>query len=135
MGKLLFIDSDDIETLSEALQDALERRGVRFNSNGSGEFDYPSTDDEEEDIDPYLGRMPFTPGKRGLDKLTIDNDDESFTIGGCGVCRSGSYCGGSAYTPHYGGCGSHIGACGSWEEPHVHHSGGGCGDSYYYPRC
>ena len=32
MGKLLFIDSDDIETLSEALQEALERRGVRFNS-------------------------------------------------------------------------------------------------------
>ena len=32
MGKLLFIDSDDINGLSEALREALEKRGVRFNN-------------------------------------------------------------------------------------------------------
>ena len=35
MGNLLFIDSDDIVQLSEALRKALERRGVRFGSNGN----------------------------------------------------------------------------------------------------
>ena len=40
MGKLLFIDSDDIETLSEALQGALERRGINFGA-------YSISDDEE----------------------------------------------------------------------------------------
>ena len=34
MSKLLFIDSDDILSLSEALREALERRGVRFGVNG-----------------------------------------------------------------------------------------------------
>lgn len=34
MSKLLFIDSDDILSLSEALREALERRGVRFGVSG-----------------------------------------------------------------------------------------------------
>lgn len=33
MGNLLFIDSDDINGLSEALIDALERRGITFSNN------------------------------------------------------------------------------------------------------
>jgi hypothetical protein len=33
MSKLLFIDSDDILSLSEALREALERRGIRFCNN------------------------------------------------------------------------------------------------------
>ena len=86
MSKLLFIDSDDINALSEALKDALERRGVIFKGDRYGEFDYPTSDDEEPDIDPYMGVMP--------------------SYGGCGGSgnRSAS-CG-------YGGCGSHISSCG-----------------------
>ena len=34
MSKLLFIDSDDILSLSEALREALERRGVKFGVSG-----------------------------------------------------------------------------------------------------
>ena len=115
MGTLLFIDSDDIETLSEALKGALERRGINFGAYGIGD------DEEEDDIDPYLGILPHAPRKHNIGGLTIDNDDEPFPIGGCGVCHSGSYCGGSTYTPHYGGCGG--GGCGYTP------SYGGCGGS------
>jgi hypothetical protein len=105
MGNLLFIDSDDINGLSDALRNALERRGVRFRNGG---FDFPTTDDEIPDIDPFYGDMPGSVHISG---------------GSCG----GGGCG-RAYVESYGGCGAHI-------EPLVHHSGGSCGDSYYYPRC
>lgn len=105
MGKLLFIDSDDIETLSEALQDALERRGVRFNSNGSGEFDYPTSDDEIDDIDPYIGVMPKMPN-RHKESITRGGDDNWLFQESGGVrYNSGSCGGGCGYTPSYGGCG------------------------------
>ena len=102
MGKLLFIDSDDINGLSEALREALERRGVVFKKSGTGEFDYPTTDDEEPDIDPYLGNMP-----NGSSSFLHPYGHGGCGSGGCG-CRSGSACGGSTYEPSYGGCG------GSW---------------------
>ena len=54
MGNLLFIDSDDINGLSEALKNALERRGISFRRDTIGEFGYP-TEDEEPDIDPFFG--------------------------------------------------------------------------------
>lgn len=113
MGKLLFIDSDDIESLSEALQGALERRGVVFKNNGSGEFDYPSSDDEEEDIDPYLGRMPRTPRRYDAN----GNDDNWLFQESGGVRYNSGSCG---YTPSvrsYGSC------------------GGGCGISNSYGSC
>ena len=50
MGKLLFIDSDDVNGLSEALKGALERRGVIFKGDGYGEFGFPVSDEEEQDI-------------------------------------------------------------------------------------
>lgn len=79
MGKLLFIDSDDINGLSEALKGALERRGVIFKGDKYGEFDYPS-DDEEPDIDPYMGVMPSYGGCGGS-----GNRSASCGSGGCGV--------------------------------------------------
>ena len=66
--------------------------------------------------------MPFTPGKRSLDNLTIDNDDEPFAIGSCGYTPS-QYggCGGWASQSNYGSCGGRVG--------HVT-SIGGCGNSH-----
>jgi hypothetical protein len=113
MGNLLFIDSDDINGLSDALRNALERRGIKFRDN-TGEFGYPTNDDEEPDIDPFFGVIPKTP------HYTPSQ------YGGCG---------GWTDEVGYGGCGSKVNACGSWEAPNIHHSGGSCGDSYYYPRC
>ena len=109
MGKLLFIDSDDIQTLSEALKVALERRGVRFNSNGSGEFDYPTSDDEIDDIDPYIGVMPKMPN-RHKESITRGGDDNWLFQESGGVrYNSGSCGGGCGYTPSYGGCGGRVG--------------------------
>lgn len=100
MGNLLFIDSDDIESLSEALQGALERRGVVFKNNGSGEFDYPSYDDEEEDIDPYLGRMPKrhhqTPSQYGGCGGWADEANYG-GCGGCGISKSYGSCSAGAH--------------------------------------
>lgn len=114
MSKLLFIDSDDINALSEALKGALERRGVIFKGDKYGEFDYPS-DEEEPDIDPYLGVMP--------------------SYGGCGGRGVSGSCGATdrwlfqESGGNYGGCGgsgNRSASCGS----------GGCGVGYnYYPRC
>lgn len=84
MGKLLFIDSDDINGLSDALRNALERRGVRFRTGG---FDFPTTDDEIPDIDPFYGNMPGNVHISG---------------GSCG----GGGCGG--YVEHRSSCGGHI---------------------------
>ena len=83
MGKLLFIDSDDINGLSEALKGALERRGVIFKGDRYGEFDYPTSDDEEPDIDPYLGVMPSYGGCGGGSHF-----DTRQSFGGCGVSGS-----------------------------------------------
>ena len=113
MGNLLFIDSDDINGLSDALRNALERRGVRFRNGG---FDFPTTDDEIPDIDPFYGDMP-----------------NNVHIGGCG--SMGGFGCGRVQTESYGGCGGYVehrSSCGG----HVCSScgGGGCG-GYSYPRC
>lgn len=107
MSKLLFIDSDDIVGLSEALRKALERRGVRFICNGRGEFDYPSDDEDEPDIDPYLGVMPHR----------SQNHEHKQIYGGCGGKTYGSC--GQEVAPSYGGCGG----------------GGSCGYSDNYGHC
>jgi hypothetical protein len=119
MGNLLFIDSDDINGLSDALRNALERRGVRFRNGG---FDFPTTDDEIPDIDPFYGNMP--------DRVSTNCYDESHRLL---FQESGG---------NYGGCGGHVGGCGGYVEHrsscggHVCSScgGGGCG-GYSYPRC
>lgn len=101
MGNLLFIDSDDIITLSDALRAALERRGVIF--NGGGTYGHPTTDDEEPDIDPYLGVMPNrrhqTPSQYGGCGGWADEAN----YGGCG--GSGNRCASCGTTSHYGHCG------------------------------
>lgn len=99
MSKLLFIDSDDIEGLSEALREALERRGVVF---GRSEYDYPDEDDEP-DIDPYLGNMPPFRKKR---RYAEDHSNEKFLFQETGGVIPGSCGGGCGYTPSYGGCGN-----------------------------
>ena len=127
MSKLLFIDSDDINALSEALKGALERRGVIFKGDKYGEFGFPVSDEEEHDIDPYLGVMPSYGDCGGGSHF-----DTRQSFGGCGV--SGS-CGATdrwlfqESGGNYGGCGgsgNRSASCGS----------GGCGVGYnYYPRC
>ena len=92
MGKLLFIDSDDINGLSMALQEALEKRGVRFTR--SMDDDYY---DEEPDIDPYLGVMPR---------------HSSYGHCGSGGCGSSIGVGGCGSSIGVGGCGSSIGVGG-----------------------
>jgi hypothetical protein len=111
MSKILFIDSDDIEGLSEALREALERRGVVF---GHSEYDYP--DEDEPDIDPYLGNMPPFRKKRSHAE---DHSDEKFLFQETGGVIPGS-CGMRTY-----------GSCGQPSSP----SYGGCGGGGYYPRC
>lgn len=116
MGNLLFIDSDDINGLSDALKKALERRGIVFGQGTTDEFDYPMDEDDEPDIDPYIGRMPV---RRVSPPIKDDNDRWLFQESG------GSY--------GYGGCGGHVcsscggGSCGRPSQ-------GGCG-YYSYPRC
>lgn len=59
MGKMLHIDTDDIQTLAVALEEALLRKS----------FESGRTDDiieEEPDIDPFLGIFP-PKHKRDLD--------------------------------------------------------------------
>ena len=124
MAKKLRIDPDDIEGLSDALREALMRKGIFIPNDFINEY----LEELEEDVDflPYK-HGPIDTSNCGYDDpeilngLTIDNDDEPFAIGGCRVCRSGSYCGGSTYTPHYGGCGSSCGYTPSY---------GGCGNSH-----
>lgn len=60
MGKILHIDADDIQSLAVALEGALLRKS--FESGKTGSF----TDDEEPDIDPFLGIFP-SKNKRDLD--------------------------------------------------------------------
>ena len=104
MGKLLFIDSDDINGLSEALINALSRRGINFGNDMTGEFDYPYGDDEEPDFDPYLGITP-----KPTRKKTYDEDDRWLfqeSGGSYGGCGGGGYYGGcGGGRPSYGGCG------------------------------
>lgn len=92
MGKLLFIDSDDINGLSEALKDALERRGVVFKNNGTVEFGKKATNDY--DYDPWLfqesGGVRYNSGSCG-------HTPSVSSYGGCG--------GGGCGRPSYGGCG------------------------------
>lgn len=128
MAKKLRIDPDDIEGLSDALREALMRKGIFIPNDFINEY----LEGLEEDIDflPYK-HGPIDTSNCGYDDpeilngLTIDNDDEPFAIGSCGFtapmshcgstpaqyggcgCRSGSYCGGSTYTPSYGGCGGY----------------------------
>ena len=105
MGKLLFIDSDDINGLSEALRNALSRRGINFGNDTTGEFDYPHCDDEEPDFDPYLGITPKPTRKKNYDEDDRWLFQESGgSYGSCG----GSGCGGGSCgcrRPSYGGCG------------------------------
>lgn len=109
MSKLLFIEDDDIVGLSNALRDALERRGIVFKEDGTGEFDYPFG----EAIDPYDG-------------LTATHEEPLYLHPyGHGGCGSGG-CGGRITT---GSCGS--GGCGGFHIP----SYGGCGYAPSYPRC
>ena len=107
MGKLLFIDSDDINGLSDALRNALERRGIVFGQGTTDEFDYPMDEDDEPDIDPYIGRMPV----RRVSSPTKYDENDRWLF---------QESGGS-----YGGCGG--GSCGRPSQ-------GGCG-YYSYPRC
>ena len=73
MRKLLFIDSDDIETLSEALQSALERRGINFSAYGIC---------DDDDDDDYIGTPHY-------------GDCGGGCGGGCGDTPSYGGCGGS----------------------------------------
>ena len=134
MGKLLFIDSDDISGLSEALQNALEKRGVRFRADGSGEFDYPSTDEEEPDIDPYIGAMPHAHRKNNNDNdswLFQESGGVRYNSGECGYtmpmshCGMMSFCGASHYYGGCGGSGNRSASCGY----------GGCGGYRHYGSC
>lgn len=109
MGNLLFIDSDDINSLSEALKSALNRRGIIFN-NPIEDYDYP--DDGEDDYDPYLGILPAN----HIDTSNCSRDDDDdwlFQESGGSRYNSGS-CG-------YSGCGAlPVSHCGGW---------GSCGSS------
>jgi hypothetical protein len=137
MGKLLFIDSDDVNGLSEALKGALERRGVIFKGDIYGEFGFPVSDEEEHDIDPYLGVMPHGGHRdeyRPVYGSPILGSCGGKTYGSCGQRVAPSYgdCGGGSFfdtRQSYGGCGGSgngSASCGS----------GGCGVGYnYYPRC
>lgn len=114
MAKKLRIDPDDIEGLSDALREALMRKGIFIPNDFINEY----LEELEEDIDflPYK-HGPIDTSNCGYDDpeilncLTIDNDDEPFAIGSCG--------GGCGYTPSYGGCGGRVGhvtlmgSCGS----------------------
>jgi len=113
MGNILFIDSDDINGLSDALRNALERRGIKFRDY-TGEFGYPTDDDEEPDIDPYLGVMP------SVGRPIRHNDDDRWLFQESG----GSY--------GYGGCGS--GGCGGSGNRGASCGGSSCGQ-VHYPRC
>lgn len=101
MAKKLRIDPDDIEGLSDALREALMRKGIFIPNDFIDEY----LEESEEDVDflSYKHR-PIDTSNCGYDDpeilngLTIDNDDEPFAIGSCG--------GGCGYTPSYGGCGS-----------------------------
>lgn len=78
MGRLLFIDSDDIGELSDALRKALEKRGIVF----CGNEEIPS------DTDVFVDDAPMPSG--------------------CGSTKSyGSSCGYDGFSSHCGGwCGS-----------------------------
>jgi hypothetical protein len=108
MGNLLFIDSDDINGLSDALRNALERRGIVFGQGTTDEFGYPMDENDEPDIDPYIGIMPVRrvspPIKDDNDRWLFQESGGSYGYGGCGghVCSS---CGGGG--PSYGGCGGY----------------------------
>ena len=94
MGKLLFIDSDDIVQLSEALREALERRGVRFGVSDK-DFYIPANRG-------YVGGCgSHTPASCG----SYDDDMWLFqeSGGSYGGCGSGG-CGG--HVSHRYGCGA-----------------------------
>ena len=129
MAKKLRIDPDDIEGLSDALREALMRKGIFIPNDFINEY----LEELEEDVD-FLSYKhgPIDTSNCGYDDpeilngLTIDNDDEPFAIGGCGVipgsCGMRTYgsCG-QPSSPSYGGCG---GGCGYTP------SYGGCGNSH-----
>ena len=110
MGNLLFIDSDDINGLSDALRNALERRGIVFGQGTTDEFDYPRDEDDEPDIDPYIGRMPV---RRVSSPTRYDENDRWLfqesggSYGGCGGHVCSSCGGGSCGRPSYSGCGGY----------------------------
>lgn len=76
MGRLLFIDSDDIGELSEALRKALEKRGIVF----CGNEEIPS------DTDVFVDDAPMPSGCGSTIHYGSDRN----------VC---------GYTTHYGHCG------------------------------
>ena len=85
MGSLLFIDSDDIGELSEALQKALEKRGIVF----CGNEEIPS------DTDVFVDDAPMPSGCGS----TTHYDSSRCGLwrdGGCGLWVGG-HCG-------YSGC-------------------------------
>lgn len=92
MGRLLFIDSDDIGELSEALQKALERRGIIF----CGNEEIPSDTDVFVDDAPMPSGCGSTRsyGSRGYGGSV--HCISSCGGGSCGHTRSGG-CG-------YSGC-------------------------------
>lgn len=93
MGNLLFIDSDDINGLSEALKNALERRGISFRRDTTGEFGYPTEDEEEPDIEPYFGIMP----RRSQPYKYDENDKWLFQESGGSYGSCGGGCGRATY--------------------------------------
>ena len=125
MAKKLRIDPDDIEGLSDALREALMRKGIFIPNDFINDY----LEELEEDVDflPYK-HEPIDTSNCGYDDpdilngLTIDNDDEPFVIGSCGYAPS-QYggCGGWARQSNYGRCGGRVG--------HVT-SIGGCGNSH-----
>lgn len=70
MSKLLFIDSDDIEGLSEALREALERRGVVFDHS------------DEKFLFQETGGV--IPGSCGMKTYGSCGQPSSPSYGGCG---------------------------------------------------
>ena len=84
MSRILHIDSDDVQGLSKALLEAISRNGISI-GNPIREYDYP--EDDEPDVDPYLGIMPRTYirhsyGAGGCSRGHCGSDDDSY--GHCG---------------------------------------------------
>ena len=55
MGRISHIDSDEVQGLATALMSAITKTNMSV-GNPIKEYDYP--EDDEPDLDPYLGILP-----------------------------------------------------------------------------
>lgn len=95
MGNLIFIDSDDIGELSDALRKALEKRGIVF----CGNEEIPSDTDVFVDDAPMPSGCGTTEGYSWCGSITYDSS--------CGNTIPHNSCGYDGFSGHCGGwCGS-----------------------------